>query len=145
MYKLTKNNFVIRLSDNAHIPNAPGNRDWDEYQKWIAKGNSPVPAESLAETKTRRIGEIRADAGARILARHPDYKQRNLLARLHELHDKRLDGLALTAPEQAEVTNFRAAWDWVRQTRQASNDAEAKVSSAVTIAEVDAVVPLWPL
>lgn len=145
MYKLTKNNFAIRLSDNAHIPNAPGNRDWDEYQKWIAKGNSPVPAESLAEAKARRIGEIRADAGARILARHPDYKQRNMLARLHELHDKRLDGVALTAAEQTEVTHFRSAWDWVRQTRQASDAAEAKVASAATIAEVDAVVPLWPL
>jgi len=34
---------VIRTSDNASIPNADGNRDWQAYQEWLADGNTPAP------------------------------------------------------------------------------------------------------
>jgi len=42
MYKLTKNG-VIKLTDKAFIPNDPANKDWQEYQKWLKKGNTPIP------------------------------------------------------------------------------------------------------
>jgi hypothetical protein len=49
MYKLQKSTFgqdsVIRLSDNAHIPFAKGNTDYQEYLKWLDEGNTPQPAE----------------------------------------------------------------------------------------------------
>jgi hypothetical protein len=50
MYKLFKFQFgevntVIRLNDNAYIPFAPGNRDYEEYLKWLAEGNTPEPAD----------------------------------------------------------------------------------------------------
>ena len=35
---------VKRVADNAYIPNDPGNRDWAEYQRWLADGNQPDPA-----------------------------------------------------------------------------------------------------
>jgi len=51
MYKLAPLNFntqkqecVIRLSDNAHIPFDPANTDYQEYLKWIALGNTPQSA-----------------------------------------------------------------------------------------------------
>ena len=43
-YQLTATNaVVIRTADGASIPNDPANRDWQEYQKWLAAGGVPDP------------------------------------------------------------------------------------------------------
>jgi hypothetical protein len=44
-YKLSQRGSIIRLSDNASIPTAPGNRDYREYLEWLAEGNTPEPAD----------------------------------------------------------------------------------------------------
>jgi hypothetical protein len=38
-------NLVQRLSDNAFIPFDPANTDYQEYLKWVAEGNEPLPAD----------------------------------------------------------------------------------------------------
>jgi hypothetical protein len=38
-------NCVIRLSDNAFIPFDPANTDYQEYLKWVAEDNEPLPAD----------------------------------------------------------------------------------------------------
>jgi hypothetical protein len=43
-YQLTTSTSIIRLSDNAFIPAAPGNRDYRDYQDWLEAGNTPEPA-----------------------------------------------------------------------------------------------------
>lgn len=51
MYKLRFNELdqkvdgVIRLADNANIPFAPDNTDYQAYLKWVAEGNTPLPAD----------------------------------------------------------------------------------------------------
>ena len=32
-----------REATEAHIPNAPGNKDWEKYQEWLAAGGVPDP------------------------------------------------------------------------------------------------------
>ena len=48
MYQLTTSTSIIRLSDNAYIPASSDNRDYREYQEWLAKGNTPLPAPAPA-------------------------------------------------------------------------------------------------
>jgi hypothetical protein len=52
MYKLLGNDFtgnplqgIKRLTDNAWIPTNPTNTDYQEYLKWVAEGNTPLPAD----------------------------------------------------------------------------------------------------
>ena len=46
-YRLTTGTSVIRAADQATIPNDPLNRDWQDYQAWLAHGNAPDPAPAI--------------------------------------------------------------------------------------------------
>jgi hypothetical protein len=55
MYKLLKDlltneiSGVKRLADNAYIPFAPDNTDYQAYLAWVALGNTPQPADEVTK------------------------------------------------------------------------------------------------
>lgn len=47
-YKLSRGGTtVIRTADNAHIPFAEGNSDYEEFKAWVQEGNQPDEADSV--------------------------------------------------------------------------------------------------
>jgi len=38
-------NAILRVTDNAYIPFDPANTDYQAYLKWVAEGNTPLPAD----------------------------------------------------------------------------------------------------
>ncbi len=55
MYQLTFDPAVIlRTTDNAFIPVAPGNSDYQAYLAWVAAGNTPAPI-PLAQAKAQQL------------------------------------------------------------------------------------------
>jgi len=55
MYKLHNDfisgqlNGIIRTTDGAYIPFDPDNTDYQAYLKWVAEGNTPIPADEPAQ------------------------------------------------------------------------------------------------
>ena len=43
-FQLTNGDTILRLADNAFIPPDPANADYQQYQAWVAAGNTPEPA-----------------------------------------------------------------------------------------------------
>lgn len=70
------------------------------------------------------LQEIKKEASKRILARYPDWKQRNMTARGVELVFT-LVKKGWTKEEEAEAAELQAAWDEIKAVRAASDALEA--------------------
>lgn len=40
---------IFRIADNTSIPFDPDNTDYQEYLKWLAAGNTPLPPDAPAQ------------------------------------------------------------------------------------------------
>ncbi|SDS22018.1 hypothetical protein SAMN05216421_1122 [Halopseudomonas xinjiangensis] len=72
MYQQSKYG-IVRLRDNACIPETEGNRDWVEFQTWVAQGNTPLSAPE--PTITERLQRNNAAYNAATDALTGDYPQ----------------------------------------------------------------------
>lgn len=62
MYKLTTTGSIIRQSDGAYIPMDEGNRDYAEYLKWVAQGNTPLPADTPSDAEILALNKALRDS-----------------------------------------------------------------------------------
>ena len=56
-YSLIYNSPSVLRSDGATIPADLGNTDWQQYQEWLAQGNTPTPV-PLDIYKNNQRGKI---------------------------------------------------------------------------------------
>lgn len=64
---------IQRLSDNAHIPIDPANRDYAEYHAWVSAGGIPdaPPVPTLDELKALKAADVDAKVDAMFQAGFP--------------------------------------------------------------------------
>lgn len=48
--KMISTRMIERVSDGARIPFDPANMDYQEYLKWLAEGNTPLPPDDPINT-----------------------------------------------------------------------------------------------
>ena len=66
-YKWLKENVMVqRLADSACIPNDERNTDWQTFQKWLAAGNTPQPADLPPAPDSRLVLDAEERAAARL-------------------------------------------------------------------------------
>ena len=56
-YALRNGTSLVQRSDGAVLPSDPDNTDWQAYQAWLAAGNTPAPAPSLAPVVPQVISD----------------------------------------------------------------------------------------
>lgn len=56
MYKKTNNTYIIRIMDNACIPNDIKNTDYLDYLEWVNAGNTALPVDPKSQ------GELDSEA-----------------------------------------------------------------------------------
>ena len=55
MYKQSSFNVVLRVLDYTYIPFDPANTDYQAYLKWLAEGNTPLPADEPTPAEETNI------------------------------------------------------------------------------------------
>jgi hypothetical protein len=130
--------ILTRCPDGFHAP------AWDATAAAWYDAEANTDAELAAEAVARLVTYTKTEAGRRILARLPDWKQRNLTARSAELLRIRQDVGSWTVEEQAEADAVQAEWEWVKRVRAFSDQLEADVQAGLitTTADIDAAA--WP-
>ena len=103
-------------------------REGESYIYGVATIEDAKPdKQKEAEATASAVKAIKVKAGADIIALAPEWKQRNALARMLELVNKKVDGGTLTAEEDAEVAAVESLWATVKAIRAQSDIDEAAV------------------
>lgn len=98
------------------------------------------PSPTLAEVAASAVAAIKAEAGVRIMAAFPQFKQANMTARAVEL-------IAAGKVSGQEWAAIEAAWNWIKAVRIESNRIEAAIVAAPDVEAVEAAraSAQWPV
>jgi hypothetical protein len=97
-----------------------------------------IPSQADQDLWTSEYGEykrkidITDKANAHVLAKYSELKQRKLLSTATALQDKQIQGITLTAEEEATLQMIRDANAWITLVRDMEN---AAIADGVTLAE----------
>lgn len=139
---------IYNNGNKSDVPKInPTNRDYRKVQEWLSiEGNNALPKYTLLELKDVRIVEIKAEAGKRITEIYPEWKQRNHMAAVADIHNKELIALkanTVYTPSEDEVATITAAQTAKNQVftiRARSNELEASLDS-MTQTQLEAFDP----
>jgi len=113
-----------------------------ENNGWTITATRTAAWSDVSLIRERRMADVRAEAGARILAVLPDWKQRNLTARGVELTAK---GAAnWSVDELAEWQAGQILWGWVKSVRAASDAFDLAISVTTDPETAVSMSPAWP-
>lgn len=83
----------------------------------------PLTADELAQRRAAMVEGVKQEAGRRVLAIAPDYRQRNMLARTAQL--LRIGEANLTQSQRDEVLAIERVWETIQMIRARSDAIEA--------------------
>lgn len=66
-YKLNESSSIIRLTDNACIPNDPLNSDYIAYLEWLEDGNKPQPMDAPTADQIRQAWKAERAAAVKAI------------------------------------------------------------------------------
>lgn len=98
-------------------------QDGKYVQQWA--DGTPKPQEEIDSTWSRVLDRVKQYASQLILAKYPDWKQRNMTMRVVTLNATS----PLTDDEQAELAAISVAWDEIDAIRAASDAIEAEMQA----------------
>lgn len=76
---------------------------------------------------------MKAAARGVIIARFPEWRQANMVARGVELQDLWRRNGQWTPDEQAEAGQLQASWDWIKAVRARSDELEAAIAAGQAV------------
>jgi hypothetical protein len=115
MYKLTNNPGVVeRINpDNSKTVIYKGDRLWSKYETWLAEDNTPEPAETDEEVKSRKKVETESLAGEKadaLLSKISDRRKMKQVSRAVKLVFKKVKG-TISPNEETELATLEVLDD----------------------------------
>jgi len=105
------------------VEDLPRLEDGKYIQQW--KAGKPKPQEEIEKQFEMTLVRVKQHASDLILAKYPDWKQRNMTMRVVTLNATS----PLTDEEQAELVEISVAWDWIDAIRAASDTLEQEMKA----------------
>lgn len=147
---------VIRNSDGANIPKAPGNRHWKEYQEYVDGGGQTDPwktdEELFEDSLKSKLSELKGELDTKISSVIPTSNSRSkdkIISRQVKLLRRESQGRA-TATEIAELDASETLDDYLDNATDAYDAAEVWLEAPErTLGDIVAynvaVDPSWPV